>query len=514
MRVCSVLIPAAYALALIGCAEGLIGEGGADPIAFDDGATGDGGVPSLPTRDGGVAPAPVPGCNPATAPPAPARSLKISEVTINQGVSVRVAVDGTPVTNPSAPIVAGRAGVLRVFVEPLADWQAREVTVRLTLDGDTRETRQAVMGSSEATSLTSTVNFELEPGDISESSAVSVELLEVDPCLDYAGTADDARYPASGAEPLRAKAAPGSFQLVLVPTRYQADGSNRTPNTDAETVARFRETMYAMFPLVDFEVSVREGALGFDRALEAGGDGWTSLLNDCLSLRADDNVDPNTYYYCAVRPSDDVLDYCGRGCVAGIGPVPSPTDPFNRGATGLLYENGVSTFVHEIGHTLGLPHAPCGVSNGDPEFPYNDGGIGVLGYDISTQSLVPADYRDVMSYCSPIWISDYNYDRLYDRLATVTAQRLAVRKGSSIALRPVIIEVDGSLSIGNTIWVDEPPEGETVATTWVDEAGGAHAVPATLVRVTHLPGGIVYVPEMATAPAAIEIMGFGTAVRR
>jgi hypothetical protein len=30
--------------------------------------------------------------------------------------------------------------------------------------------------------------------------------------------------------------------------------------------------------------------------------------------------------------------------------------------------------------------------------------------------LVSTQHRDVMGYCDPVWISDYNYDKLYDRL--------------------------------------------------------------------------------------------------
>ncbi len=495
------------AAGLVACAEGQIGDGGPGLASFDDGAPADGGVQGPPPP-----PPPVPGCDSATAAPLLARALKIDEVTVNQGVSVRIASDGLAVTDRAAPVVVGRAGVLRVFVEPVEEWQAREVVARLSLDGETREVRELVAERSAAERLDSTLNFDLGPSDLSESSAVAVELLEVDPCLDYPGASEQARFPDSGAEPLGAKSAPGAFRLVLVPTRYQADGSDRTPDTGAETVSRFQDTMAAMFPLTDFEVSVREAPLDFGRELEPSGAGWTSLLNDCLTLRADDDADPNSYYYCAVRPSDEPVEYCGRSCVAGIGPVPSPTDPFNRGATGLLYENGVSTFVHELGHTLGLPHAPCGLSNADPDFPYEDAAIGVVGYETASRTLVPADYRDVMSYCSPVWISDYNYDKLYDRLVTVTAQNLlAVRKQGLVALRPIVIEVDGELTVEDTVLVDAPPEGETVDARWLDASGTGYSVPGTFVKITHLPGGIVYVPELIVAPAAIEIAGLGTA---
>jgi len=53
-----------------------------------------------------------------------------------------------------------------------------------------------------------------------------------------------------------------------------------------------------------------------------------------------------------------------------------------------------------------------------------------------------------------------------------------------------------------------------VTVIWVDEAGGSKELTATLVRVSHLPGGIIYVPEMANPPATIRIPGYGTATRQ
>jgi hypothetical protein len=519
-------------LLLSGC-NGVIGEGGdLEPAGIA------GAAPPRIDRDAGVgvepnpaagpaampdagstldASVPPPDCDPMTAPPVAARALRISGVTINQAVSVPLVDDAAPVNARQAPVVANREGILRVFVEPQSGWQARDVNARLTLNGTAIEVPATISDASRSTALDSTINFELAPGELAESTAFSVELLELDPCGVYAGDVNNARYPASNAQPLDAEAAPGPFRIVLVPVRYQADGSNRTPTADGATVARFRERMYGMFPLTDLDVSIRQAPLDFDNVIGADGQGWSDLLNECLSLRASEGASSNTYYYCAVRPSDDPVDFCLQGCVAGLGPVPSAEDTFNRAAIGLLYENGVETFVHEVGHTLGLSHAPCGgVTGADPDFPYSSGGIGVLGFDIAAQRLLDTQHRDVMGYCGPVWISDYNYALLYDRLVAVTASFATSLKRATtpIALRPVIIDIDGTLSIGDAIWVDSAPRGEAVTVEWIGEAGQSEELQAILVNVSHLPGGILYVPELANPPAMIRIPGYGTATHR
>jgi hypothetical protein len=121
-----------------------------------------------------------------------------------------------------------------------------------------------------------------------------------------------------------------------------------------------------------------------------------------------------------------------------------------------------------------------------------------------------------MGYCGPVWISDYNYALLYDRLVAVTASSSASLKRAEtpLALRPVIIDIDGTLTIGDTLWIDSAPLGETVTAEWVDAAGHSDELAATLVRVSHLPGGIIYVPEMANPPETIRIPGYGTATHR
>ena len=69
--------------------------------------------------------------------------------------------------------------------------------------------------------------------------------------------------------------------------------------------------------------------------------------------------------------------------------------------------------AHEFGHNLSLQHTPCGNPLGvEPAYPYANASPGGWGYDFGGQRLVPPDeYVDLMSYCSPYWVSDFSFDK-------------------------------------------------------------------------------------------------------
>jgi hypothetical protein len=93
--------------------------------------------------------------------------------------------------------------------------------------------------------------------------------------------------------------------------------------------------------------------------------------------------------------------------------------------------------AHELGHTWGRYHSPCGNPGGlDPDepYPYPGGLIGVYGFDVAAVTVKAPSSPDIMSYCPNAWISDYTYQKVLDFRAGV--QSAIVRQST---LQPSII---------------------------------------------------------------------------
>jgi hypothetical protein len=125
---------------------------------------------------------------------------------------------------------------------------------------------------------------------------------------------------------------------------------------------------------------------------------WSTVLSELLALRYADGS--SSYYYGVAR-----VNY-GSG-VAGMGYLGGTA----RTAVGWDYlPSGAHVMAHELGHNLGRNHAPCGASSETDQFyPYAGGKTGTWGMDVAAMALKAPTLSDLMSYCGPSWISDYNW---------------------------------------------------------------------------------------------------------
>ena len=199
--------------------------------------------------------------------------------------------------------------------------------------------------------------------------------------------------------------------------------------------------------------------------------GWNNILDKLLSVRQQDNPKKDTYYYGVLTPTATFAQFCGGACIAGLSPQASANDVFSRGSVGLgFFPSGNTpgspdTMAHEVGHAHGLPHAPCQTGDAGP-FPYSGGIIGSYGYDIVAKGLLdPVKYKDMMGYCDPVWISDYNYNKLFSRITYVnsTADFIALDPDRAPGkFRSALIDETGAITWGHEYDMDTSPFGDKV----------------------------------------------------
>lgn len=379
--------------------------------------------------------------------------LAIERVEIYQAVQIPLYEGGAPVgaATRNAPVVAGREAFVRVYVTPSdpGAWTPRQVTAELFLGpvgvrpfdpqdpGAAQalvvtDTRTIAAASSEA-SLGSTFGLRLPATGVSASPAMAWAVRLVDPTeaspAVAVGTAHAARVPADGlaSHGLEAQDDRGGIDLVLVPLRYDRDGSGRLPDTSAAQLGLIDALLTNLYPASLSSITVHE-PIPWDGALTWTGNFDFGDLNEYLvDLRVAENAPGRAHYYGLVCPADTFAAYCGSSCVTGQSYlVDSPEDSDYRvgGGVGYSGEDSVWTLAHELGHQFGRSHAPCDVSSYDPNYPYDGGLIGVYGMDLrqSPAALLSPDvYADLMGYCDDTWVSDYTYRAFFTRLLAVNA---------------------------------------------------------------------------------------------
>ena len=440
--------------------------------------------------------------------PVIASDIAITDIAAYQSVRVGLVENGQAVANPAAPLVARKDVLIRVFVEPLAGFQARSIVAKLELTNSSgelpaQEIRLSVSRASTESNGGSTFNFFVDGNVLDGTGSYRVTLYEDAGVQSAGGDVSQASFPrGAGLGAFREEPA-RTLRIVLVPVRYNADGSGRLPDTSDAQVDRYREAFYAMFPASEVEITVRS-AIAYNRAVEAYGTGWDTLLNEMAYLRYQDRVADDVYYYGIFNPASSVYNYCSGGCVLGLSNlVQDYRYAQGRVSIGLGFtgDESVNTMVHEVGHAHGREHAPCGLGGqpSDRYYPNNTGKIDDWGFDHRSSDLrSPGTFVDVMSYCSPSWISVYNYDALYTRFENIDRlQRVAVVEERDIDMPwPILIEqADGALEWGHAIPQRTLPQGqERRAVEFTNDAGERiGATSAFYLRFSHMDGGFILI---------------------
>jgi hypothetical protein len=492
--------------ALTGVDDLVIGAAGAGGSGGAGGASVGGPGPTTATGDAVTSST----GEPLPPPLVAAQGVSIDQIAIYQAVKRVLMQDGNA-PDSSVPIVAGRPALVRIFASVDGSYDGSPITARLALGpGAPIEVQQVIQGTSSDGALASTINFDVPAQAMVAGMKYRVDLLQ--PPAHSKGDNLRAGYPASGGASIPAQSTGKSLKVKLVPVSYGADGSNRQPDTSAGQIQAYKDAFFKLYPISEVEITLH-APVGWNSDIAPNGYGWDGLLDGIATLRQSDMAPADVYYYGIFAPTDDVNQYCGGGCVAGLGMIGAPMDAYSRAAIGLGFPGEISTetAVHEVGHNHGRQHSPCGGAQGtDPAYPYPGASIGVWGYDLlGKQLLSPQDHTDVMGYCQPVWISDFTYKALFDRVKLVN--------NANVVYPPELLDrtyqrarLDGK---GQLTWMPDarihaPPLAEALTIT-VQTSLGNEAVEAQLYPYDHLPGGVLVWPQPKSATKSITVQRAG-----
>jgi hypothetical protein len=424
--------------------------------------------------------------------------VTITALDVYQGLR-RPVMAGGSAANSELPVVAGKDAMLRIFYTTDSAYNGQSVTAHVVIgQGAAIESSQILGGNSSQSSLGSTLNVDIPGSAITPGAQILVELRQ--PESMSTGSNEQASYQG----PLGAQQGGKTLKIKLVPVQY---GSS-LPDTSQAQLDRYTKWFEGTYPIPKVEITVRQQPHSFYGNL-GGYSGWSSLLNDISDLRSSDGAPSDQYYY-------GIHDANNSGLL-GLGWMGyDANDNWARSAIGVGWtgDTAPETMIHELGHNHGREHAPCGVS-GDSNFPHYGASIGTWGYKPWTKQLLdPNDYVDFMSYCDPIWISDYTYKALFKRLSIVSASPkmiipLHLMNRSYDAIRVI----DGTAEWSGMITRQRPPAGQSKSveiTTQGQQGQGTQIVSGHYYPYSHITGGMLYImrPKSYTLLQTLKTVKF------
>jgi uncharacterized repeat protein (TIGR01451 family) len=339
-----------------------------------------------------------------------------SMATLDLSVASVELTQSTQTPTNTVSIVAGKNGLIRVFVVAnQANLVAPAVRISLLNNNalvagypkTVAAPRSNVPLAMYEDTLTNSWNLVVPGTDLAAPTGTGYSILaEVDP----ANTLGEAnRGNNSFTTALTGTAVP-TFKTTIFPVALASGTGNIWSGNKDAWVARLAK----MYPVAAVDVVVG-ATFTSSVVLASDGTGWTTLLADLATKHVADAA-TDRYYYGAVN-----VAYASG--TSGMGYVPgSPSSSYQyRTAIGWDKASGYAdgglypeVFAHEVGHNMGRQHSPCGSpSNPDTAYPYPGGLIGVWGYDTVNNVLQsPLTVKDIMGYCSPVWVSDYVYQKI------------------------------------------------------------------------------------------------------
>lgn len=450
-------------------------------------ACGDAGGASEPAPDTGEI---------DVAPQAFGELLSVDQIAVYQGVKVSL-VHGAERVEPNAPVIPDRPALIRMHTRIPLGSKVPKLTAELRVRAPGQPDLVLVSGPRNIVrfdegELSSSFYWELTADQVREGARLSVEI------YDPSGVdASVIHYPADGELPMNVGALAPTLKVRFVPIEYQADGSNRVPVMDKRTIDAYRDSLYKMYPVSKVDITVRD-VVAWPFEVRGSGEGWNQLLDAVIRTRENDEAADDVYYVGVFTPAETQREYCQAGCILGVAPAQTLGDSVSLRTAmivGYHSERSHGTLAQELAHAMGRMHAPCGNPVGiDRSFPYSDGSIGTWGWDVLERRFIdPEGVHDFMSYCNPVWVSDYTFAAIYDRMVEVERdKRPEVGAPDREPMKTYHVEKDGSLWEGPAIRGGARSSDELVLEDGSHEAIGA--IRGSYHPISNVGGGILVTP--------------------
>ena len=293
------------------------------------------------------------------------------------------------------PLVADEEALLRVFVVA-PDAEGKPIPpVRATfhVDGEVVEVVELTPDSAfirdevDESSLASSANAVISASVIRPGLELVVEIdpdTTLDPDLGVAR-----RIPEAGRIKVDVREMP-DMELTLIPFLYdeEPDSSILDVTDDLEAEDPLLWTVRTLLPVSEFALTIHDPVFT----------NTTSPVGMLAQTNAIRIAEKGRGYYMGTMVESQA-DWAG-------------TAPYGPAWVSFAIPDSVA-MAHELGHNMGLLHAPCGpLTNADPAFPQRDGTIGAWGYDFTRGVLVAPSTTDWMSYCDPVWASEFFYSNI------------------------------------------------------------------------------------------------------
>jgi|GEM_PF-744198 len=337
----------------------------------------------------------------------------------NTRISGLYVTQATQTLGRTVPLAAGREGRVRVFLE-VASPNLLAPSVRVTVADasgavlvtrDIPAPRPGVPTSTDDGLDGQSWDFTLDgafiqPGNTIRAGILAAGAADLSP-------ADDAYPPGGGTLPLNVVAVP-PIGITFIPVRQ--DGRTGRVSDATRPLESWVSMARRIWPFKDIDLA-RAPELAWSEPLRDNPMAWVRLRDAIEAQRLVTDPRSRRYHYA-------VIDRGPYPMLYGLADRPDTETNLKRSAVGWdgVIPNGetyFSTFAHELGHNLGRRHTDCGGAAGpDPAYPYPGGDIGSAGFDLTTgRVLQPRVFKDIMSYCTPQWVSDFVYQSVLKRRA-------------------------------------------------------------------------------------------------